>query len=138
GSYTDAHLSKNAPGLGALEGQSLAYVPKWSNTLNIDYQWQIADGYSAFIGGTVQFVGTRFSDFSSSAIDDPHAKLPAYQTVALQAGFKTGPYTFEAYAKNLGNSHGISSYVGDNGFNNTGLATLITPRVIGVRLAFDY
>jgi len=138
GAYTDAHLTQNAPGLGAIKGQALSYVPMWSNTLNIDYQWTVVPGYKAFIGGTAVFTGSRYTDFGSSPIGDPHTKLPSYATLALQGGVKTGPYTVEVYAKNLTDEQGISDYSGASGYNNTGYASLITPRLIGVRLAVDY
>jgi outer membrane receptor protein involved in Fe transport len=138
GALTDAHLTQSAPGLGAYHGQDLAYVPKWSNTLDIDYRWTIANGMKAFVGGVYFFEGSRYTDFSTSAFTDPHTKLPSYQTLAVQGGLKTGRYTLEVYAKNLTDARGISSYAGTDGFNNTGTVDLITPRTVGVRLAFDY
>ncbi len=39
GSYTDAYLTADAPGLGAISGEKLPYVPEVSNTLNVDYKW---------------------------------------------------------------------------------------------------
>ncbi len=138
GAYTDAELTQNAPGLGAMKGQALSYVPKWSNTLNGDYQWTIAEGYKGFVGGTVLFEGSRFTDFGTFALNDPHAKLPSYETVSLQGGVKTGPYTFEAYAKNVTNSRGIVGYTGSGGFNGDGFVSLITPLTVGFRAAVDY
>jgi hypothetical protein len=113
-------------------------VPKWSNTIDADYQWPIAEGVKAFVGATAQFVGTRYTDFSSSTLGDPHAKLPSYETLSLQGGLKTGLYTFEVYAKNVTDAKGISDYSGVDGYNNTGEASLITPLSVGVRIAVDY
>jgi len=138
GAYTDAHLTSSAPGIGAASGQDLAYVPKWSNTLNVDYSRPLFDNVSGFIGGSFTFTGSRYTDFGVTAIDDPHALLPSYSTLALQAGVKKGPYTFEAYAKNVTDARGISSYSGEGGFGLTGLESLISPRVIGLRAAVDY
>ena len=138
GAYTEAHLTQNAPGLGAHAGDDLAYVPKWSNTFNADYQWSAFGDYRAFVGGTWVFTGSRYSDFSSSPIGDPHVKLPSYDTLGLHAGLKNGRYTLELYGKNLTDSRGIAYYAGQGGYNATGLATLITPRTIGLRLAADF
>jgi outer membrane receptor protein involved in Fe transport len=138
GAFTAAQLTQDAPGLGAYKNQALAYVPKWSNTIDADYQWPIAEGFKAFVGATAQFVGTRYTDFASSTLGDPHAKLPSYETLSLQGGLKTGPYTFEVYAKNVTDSKGISDYSGVDGYNNTGEASLITPLSVGVRVAVDY
>jgi len=138
GAYTDAHLTESAPGLGGVKGGQLSYVPKWSNTLNIDYSWVVVPGYKAFMGGTAVFEGARYTDFGSSPLGDPHTKLPSYTTLNMQAGVKTGPYTFEFYVKNATDSRGISDYSGASGYNGTGYASLITPRVLGVRLAVDY
>jgi outer membrane receptor protein involved in Fe transport len=138
GAYTDAHLTASAPGLGAFSGQNLPYVPKWSNTINADYTHTLFDGVKGFVGGSLTFIGSRYTDFSPTAYVDPHVELPSYTTISLQAGIKKGPYTFEVFAKNLTDSRGISSYSGQGGFGLSGQVSLITPRVIGLRAAFDY
>lgn len=138
GAYTEAHLTTNAPGLGANSGDDLPYVPRWSNTLNADYQWSAFGDYRAFVGGTWVFTGTRYNDFSSVPTGDPHVKLPSYDTLGLHTGLKNGRYTLELYGKNLTDSRGIAFYSGGNGYNNTGMASLITPRTIGLRLAADF
>jgi iron complex outermembrane recepter protein len=138
GAYTDAHLTASAPGLGATSGQDLAYVPRWSSTFNADYNFPLFNGYNGFVGGSVTYTGSRYTDFGTSATDDPHILLPSYTTLALQAGIKKGQFTFEAYSKNVTNARGISSYDGEGGFGLTGVASLITPRVIGLRVAVDY
>ncbi|MGC1302391.1 MAG: TonB-dependent receptor [Caulobacteraceae bacterium] len=138
GAYTEAHLTADAPGLGAHTGDDLPYVPKWSNTLNADYQWNPIGDYKAFVGGSWTFTGSRYNDFSSTSLGDPHVKLPSYDTLSLHAGIKKGPYTLELYGKNLTDSQGLAYYSGGNGYNATGLATLITPRTVGLRLAADF
>jgi hypothetical protein len=67
-----------------------------------------------------------------------------YSVVDLFAGVDFGRFDVEAYVKNLGNSHGVTSTVGPNagglqlypgGAIGTGI---IRPRTVGVTLGFDY
>ncbi len=64
GSYTDAYLTADAPGLGAIVGDKLPYVPNVSNTLNVDYKWAAFGDWSAFVGGSETYTGSRYTGFS--------------------------------------------------------------------------
>ena len=79
GSYTDAKLTSDAPGLGAANGDKLPYVPDVSATLNVDYTWHAFGEFNAFAGGSLTYVGAQYTDFSPSvAVVTPHVKLPTY------------------------------------------------------------
>jgi outer membrane receptor protein involved in Fe transport len=140
GSYTNAYLTADAPGLGAFSGDRLPYVPNVSTTLNIDYKWPAVFGnWSAFLGGSDTYTGTRFTSFTPSiTVDEPHVKLPVYQTVQLHFGVDNGRYNAEFYANNLINERGITDYTSDGGANQTGLISFIQPRTVGIELSAKF
>ena len=139
GSYTNAYLTSDAPGLGAFSGEKLPYVPNVSATLNVDYNWHAFGSFNAFAGGSETYTGTRYSDFSPSpTIVETHAKLPVYNTLQLHAGLDNGRYDAELYANNVTNSLGITHYANNGGLNQTGLATFIQPRTIGIELGVKF
>ena len=139
GSYSDAHLTESAPALGGNKGDQLAYVPHWSNTLNADYEWDAFNDFKGFGGLGWTYTGTRYGDFYPAGTpSETHVKLPSYNQINLQAGFRDARYTFELFARNIGDEKGISSYTNAGGFNETGQLTLIQPRTIGLRVAATY
>lgn len=139
GSYTDAYLTSDAAGLGAFSGEKLPYVPEVSNTLNVDYKWAAFSDWSAFVGGSETYTGSRYTGFSPSVtVIEPHVKLPVYNTFQLHAGLDNGHYNAELYGNNLGNSKGITDYANQGGANQTGLVSLIQPRTIGIQVGYKF
>ena len=132
GDYTDARLTTNAPGLGGFEGDYLPYVPDVSNSLNIEYGWAPADGYRAYISGTWSYTGVRYTSFSpAGGVTESHVQLPSYNTGALRVGIERGPYSAELYVNNISDERAITTYTNQGGLNQTGVVTVIEPRIIG-------
>jgi len=132
GAYTDAHLTRDAPGIGGLSGDRLAYVPDVSLTATADHEWRLTDSLRAFVGGSYTYLGRRWTDFG-----DRHL-LPSYGAVALQGGVRRGPYSLEVYAKNLTDARGITGYFSYGAVANEGEEAIIRPRTIGMRVAADF
>ncbi len=140
GAYVDANLTSNAPAAGGTDGDQLSFVPKWSTSLDGSYTWPAVNDFDGFVGATWSYTGSRISDFSASPtvvggaivfVPDPRAELPSYNTVNLRAGFENSRWSFQLYAKNIGDARGIASYVNAGTPNFGGSITLIQPRTIG-------
>ncbi|HEY6620597.1 MAG TPA: TonB-dependent receptor [Steroidobacteraceae bacterium] len=139
GSYTDAYLTADAPGLGAFSGDKLPFVPDVSSTLNVDYKWPVFNDWSAFVGGSETYTGSRYTSFSPSvAVVEPHVKLPVYNTFQLHLGLDNGHYNAELYGNNLGNSKGITDFSNSGGANQTGLVSFIQPRTLGIQVGYKF
>ena len=132
GAYTDAKLTQDAPGVGGLKGDRLAYVPDLSNTVNINYEWRAFGDYRAYVGGGWTYTGSRVNDIPE------RDRLPSYSTFLLRTGLKTGRYSAEIYAKNIGDARGITSYVPTGSYSGGGSIAVIRPRTVGLRLAADF
>ncbi|HXV01566.1 MAG TPA: TonB-dependent receptor [Caulobacteraceae bacterium] len=109
GAYTQARLTGDAPAAGAANGDELPFVPKWTGAITADYAWDITNGWSVDLGGSVNYVGTRMSGFVGNAVVGTGygVPVPNFTTFNLNAGVTHGPVTFQAFVRNIGSSHGI-------------------------------
>jgi len=139
GSYTNAKLETDAPGLGAFKGDELPYVPDLSSTLNIDFNGEIG-GRNVFGGFSFTNVGKRYTGFSPSVnVIEPHVELPSYSTINAQFGVEFGgKYTLEVFAQNLGNETGILNYANQGSRLQHGVAVFTAPRTFGVQFGAKF
>src|SRR3546814_15756515 len=68
--------------------------------------------------------------------------VPAYEVIDLRAGLDFGRYSVELFAKNLGNSHGITDVATGGGLpvapGGAITAGIIRPRTIGITLGAGF
>lgn len=109
GAYTQANLTTDAAAAGGVSGDELPFVPRWAGSITADYTWQIRDGWTGDVGGSVNYVGDRKSAFvgNGTTINGYGVTVPSFTTVNLNAGVTHGPVSFQAYIRNIGSSHGI-------------------------------
>lgn len=132
GDYTDTRLTQDAPGLGGMEGDFLPYVPNISASVTAEYRWNVFRDYNAYVSGTWSYTGTRYTDFATGGVTASHVQLPSYNTGALRAGLENRRYSLEAFITNLGDERGITYYDSNGGAGETGQASFIQPRTIGM------
>jgi len=153
GAYTDARLTGSTPmSVGGRDGDQLPFTPKFTLSLNGDYGWHVGPGTRAHVGASWRHVSgqTAAYDIDFVTAHGPQRHVPSYNVVDLNAGVDLGRFDIEAYVKNLGNSHGITSTTAltvfgaspDTGFPlypggaiGTGI---IRSRTIGVTLGIHY
>ena len=140
GAYTDAHLTADAPAAGGVAGDLMPYTPKWSGSAGGDYNFALG-AHKAWVGTTVNFVGSRHSDFS----EHRNVDLPSYTTLNANAGMDIHQARVSLYIRNIADKRGIN-YANPVGDQTTGLnpsgnpytATVIQPRTFGVDLAYRF
>jgi len=104
GAYTDAELRDDAPaGMNAFAGDPLPYIPKWSASAGVDYDWAISSALQGFVGASWRYTGNRKSDFAEDI------RLPSFSVFDLRAGIKDDAWTLSAFAKNVGDARVINS-----------------------------
>lgn len=143
--YTDAHLTEDtavlvAPGvpLGS-NGDRLPFVAEWTSSLLADYTWHAFGNWTAAIGGSVNYVGERTSNYSGRAGID----VPAYHTVNANVSLQNKHWVLSLYGKNLNGSDGII-YLLDRALApalqpNVGLAGgLLRPRTVGFEVTYRF
>jgi outer membrane receptor protein involved in Fe transport len=133
--YTDAHLSEDAIDVGGLAGNALPYSPKWSGTLNGDYEFLPIDDFTPYVGASLHYIGVRGGGFTSIAF--PEISLPDYTTFDVRLGVSWEKWSVELYGKNLNNAMGIASFAPFGGSAASGAAAtaaIIQPRIFGIVL----
>jgi outer membrane receptor protein involved in Fe transport len=146
--YTNARLTGDTPAVvGGRDGDQLPFTPKLSLGLNGDYHWQLASSTRAHAGASLRHVSGQTAaydpDFVAGFGHQRHVR--PYNVVDLNAGVYFGHLNVEAYVKNLGNSHGVTSTTATTVFGpfplfpGNAIGTgIIRPRTIGLTLGFDY
>ena len=133
------NLPTNAIGSGGygVKGDPLPYSAKWSANLAVDYDTELTDALTGRIGGSMSYVGSRFSTFPSR-VENIRNNLPSYTTFDLHVGLRYKEnWTLDAYVNNITDKRGVI----DRGTGRqslvvgTGLVVnVIQPRTIGVTL----
>ena len=134
GAYTDASLTEDAPAAGGLNGDPLPYVPEWSFSAGGDYDWSLAGGNTAYVGGTLSYTGDRPSAFDNrNASDNSIIEASSYNLVNLRAGIETERWVFELYGRNLTNEYAGNSVGGASLLPNGAVSIgVLRPRTYGL------
>lgn len=137
--YTDAKLVTAAPAAGGLNGDRLPYVPRLAGSLTADYDIPLSGEMKANIGGSVNYIGNRNSDYSQRF----PKRLNAYTTFDLRAGIGYGAWSLSAFARNLTDKRAITvvAPAGLAPSNTAGQvygAAYIQPRTIGLEAALRF
>jgi len=153
GAFTDAYLTAPAPAVGATTGNPLPNSPKWSGTLNGDYQFLPMGDFTPYVGASWHYIGDRGWGFNTNPFaappnnSIPEGTLPSYNTFDLRIGVDWQKWTLELYGKNLNGAKGIEAFapyggsVASLGYNPllggvgpAATASIIQPRVVGLVL----
>ncbi|MET0256784.1 MAG: TonB-dependent receptor [Luteibacter sp.] len=138
-SYTKAQLTADTPeGLFGFDGDRLPWVPKWNATVGFDYDFPLAGAWSGSAGATYNYVGSRKTDFLP--VPGPRLTAPSYHGVDVHAGAYFGPWTLQAYVKNLTNERGITSLTSEtiDPQGSPFAASYVPPRTVGVNVTYDF
>jgi outer membrane receptor protein involved in Fe transport len=100
GAYTDAHLTSDAPSVDAASGARLPHAPKWGTSVDAEYKHAVFGNCSGFVGASYSYVGSRSSDFASSAATPPgQIVLPGYNNYGARLGLENGRYRLTLYGR---------------------------------------
>lgn len=141
GAYTNARLTAPAPAAGGQIGDRLPFTPEFAVSVNGDYRWNLGGSTDAFFGGSLRFLSKQVGGFDTTyrTTYGRRASIPSYEVIDLRAGLDFGPATVEVYAKNVGNSRGITSLTGLGQYPAGSIGTgLISPRTIGLSVTGEF
>jgi outer membrane receptor protein involved in Fe transport len=92
---------------GAVVGDPLPYIPKWSGSLTADYAFPVAR-FWASVGGGLVFQGARQSSFSGDALNTT-VTLPAYQLFNLRLRLDWAHYSVIFHVDNVANAYALAN-----------------------------
>lgn len=131
-SWNDAALSENFPvnsDAYGVSGDRLPYSSRFAANTSLDYEFPLGP-FTANVGGTVSYVGSRIGAFTSSP---ERQVLPSYTKTDVQAGMRWNQWTLNLYVNNLADRRGIMG--GGIGTPIPSTFGLIPPRTVGLSLA---
>jgi iron complex outermembrane receptor protein len=105
GAYTYAVLTQDAPILGALKGDPLPTVPRWSGAATADYAFPLIGAWDGTVGASYRRISDRDTSFSQDLLA-PNLRLPSYGEVDLRTGLAEGSGTIALFVDNLLNARG--------------------------------
>ncbi len=151
--YDDATFTTPAASIDAVDGTPLPNAPKWSATLNGDYEFQPMGDFTPYLGASWHYMGNRGGGFAQNpftGVAIPEVNLPSYSTLDLRIGVNWEKWSLELYGKNLNDAKGISSFAPFGGsaatigapnpllvgapFTTAATASIIQPRIFGIVL----
>jgi iron complex outermembrane receptor protein len=169
GSFNDAELrstltSTDASGVvsvvsGIEKGRRLPTVPRFQLATAATYQWEVKPGALAYVTGTYQHTGSRFTQvgddelgtldllsFGANTIGAPltastftyDPKLPAYDIVNLRVGIRRNQWDVSAYVNNVTDERALLSF--DRERNTRARIGFLTnqPRTFGIATRLDF
>jgi iron complex outermembrane receptor protein len=144
GAYTNARLTADTPTVvGGFKGDQLPFTPKLSVAALADYHWRVSSGVRAHVGASVRHLSGQTGPYDLAFVEanGRQRHVRPYNVIDLDAGLDFGRFDLDAYVKNLGNSHGVTSVAGTQTpiFPGGAIGTgIIRPRTIGLSLGFNY
>lgn len=141
-SYTHGYLTENAPGISAFSGEDLPDVPLFAGRMDAEYDAPFASNFGSwFVGGHVQYVGERVTDFITGIpVGVLRPVMPSYYTGGIYAGMRHHGLTLEVYVKNLGNAVGFTRLwqQNPNDYSAPYDVAVIPPRTIGFSISSKF
>jgi outer membrane receptor protein involved in Fe transport len=129
--YQDARLAEDAPGLGAMKGDKLPNVPKFTAALSADYRAS-GEGLRPSAGATLRFVSDRVSSFDQNP-GIPQFDLKDYVLVDLRAGVTIRDADVQLFARNLFDDRGrVSAITNLAVAGGPAQVAIVQPRTIGL------
>jgi iron complex outermembrane recepter protein len=135
--WNEAVLTKDFPPASSaygLAGYRLPYSSRFSGNLSADQDLVVNRVWTAFVGGSVSFVGDRLGLFQSTPTRQVY---PSYAKTDLHAGAKHDTWTVNVYADNLTNRRtplqgGLD---GPNTYANSHSFIYLQPRTVGLSVS---
>lgn len=132
--YSDPRLTAPAEGIAA---GRLGNTPRWSASAVLDYEFALANRWTAHIGGGWRYVGEQGTAIAAQTGADNSYVLPSYTALDLAADVTRGKWTIRLFARNvtdrrayIGGALGVDA---DNVPYGIDVNTL-QPRTVGVSI----
>jgi iron complex outermembrane receptor protein len=138
---------------GIEEGRRLPTVPRFQMAAAVTYQWEVRQGSMAYLTGTFQHIGSRFTQvgdqdlgtlnllsFGANTIGGPltastfqyESELPAYNLLNLRVGVRRGMWDVAAYVNNVTDERALLSLDRERGTRARIGYLTNQPRTVGV------
>jgi iron complex outermembrane receptor protein len=144
---------------GIEEGRRLPTVPRFQLASAATYQWEVRPGSQAYVTGTYQHIGSRFTQvgdedlgrldllsFGANTIGGPltattftyDPELPGYDIINLRAGVRRAGWDVSAFLNNVTDERALLSFDRERGTRARIGYLTNQPRTFGITTRFDF
>jgi iron complex outermembrane receptor protein len=125
--YTDAQVTEDVASLGAQAGDRIPWIPEWSGSATLNYEFPINATLTGRFGGGFRYGGERVTNYPGAlGLPVEHSGM-----VDANASISTDRWELRLYAKNLSDER-VLSVGAPRGLGFVG--TVNQPRTIGLVL----
>jgi len=135
GAYTDATANGNLPNIGALNGESTPYFPKYQASFSATYVIPLENDNNITLESNYSFKGKSYNNFNPS--NPNYAELPSSTDLNLSVNYITPSYEVGFYGHNVTddlkviNYSALQSFLAD--YQPGRRVVYARPRTFGVR-----
>lgn len=137
--YSDATLKRADPTFGAETGDALPYAPKYTVSLNGEYEAPISNDWTGYAGVNYRYLSDHFTNFESRAFTMPRQAIPleGYELVDLRVGARSSNFDVTLFVKNLFDTY---AYIADTTatLNGPAFESIVQPRTIGISVSQNF
>lgn len=129
-SHTDTEIKTNNPTIGAVAGDPLPSVPRWTANASVRYEFAMSNELDGFARIDYNYISGRWSDFKGLGL--PRARYdPAYNMVGVRIGATKENVEAALFVTNLFDKNAVVNSVSSSGLT---LQNIVQPRTVGVNL----
>lgn len=138
-SYTDAHLTEDAPGAGGRSGDPLPGSARWTGSLTADFTRPVGDTTTLLLGASYRYRDGIVNQFPLAAgpAADPAAPIGPQNIVDIYGGLAIADLTLRLYATNVADDQ---SYAGLFYLNDLQRPKFVPvqPRTLGFSIDYQF
>ena len=129
GAYTNAELTEDASGIGAVSGDRLPSSPEYSVNLGLQYEFELA-GHASYVGGDYAYVNEFFNRVGETGV-----RVGDYGQLNMSAGVIFNDFNIELFVHNLTGEDALT-YADVIVFDDR--AYQLRPRTIGLNVGYQF
>jgi iron complex outermembrane receptor protein len=121
-------------------GDPLPYAPKFTASVQTDYEFPISAGIEGGLGFTFAYQGSQHSNWVRDQVS-PDYLLPSYSILALRAGVEWRQYALWLRASNVTNKYAYTTEFANNLFPGQGAYSqnaIIAPRTLTLEFSAKF
>ena len=132
GGYNDGVLVHAAPNSGVSSGAKLPSTPKLTGSATANYSATLFDNWIGDISTTYSYTGSQLMIYPAAGVTDGYP-IAAYALLKAGIGLQHEKLRVQLFGDNLMDKRSIVAIS-----SPSKQETIITPRVIGVRMSYDF
>lgn len=133
GSYNDAELTEDAPGLGVTAGARLPGSPKVNANLSAQYDFDVV-GRRAFVRADSLYAGEFYGDLQET----PALAAGGYATIDVSGGVALGAFGVGIFVRNLTDKSAFTYRGNARRPRDPDFGSRLRPRTVGLQLTYDF